>query len=86
MKLDRDRRSQISRESMKGARGLMRCPACLMVQECTLKGFTCRLTRCPAHVSQYRSARRAAAGRARRELTSATVSRTHLQTHSIVGK
>ena len=47
MKLDRDRCSQISRESMKGARGLMRCPACLMVQECTLKGFTCCLTRCP---------------------------------------
>lgn len=47
MKLDRDRRSQIRRESMENARGRLRCPACYMIQDCTLKGFACSLSRCP---------------------------------------
>jgi hypothetical protein len=27
--------------------GLLRCPACLLIQDCTLKDFGCKLTRCP---------------------------------------
>jgi len=26
---------------------VLRCPACFLVQNCTLKDFTCALTRCP---------------------------------------
>jgi hypothetical protein len=26
---------------------LLRCPACLLIQDCTLKDFRCTLTRCP---------------------------------------
>jgi hypothetical protein len=47
LKLDHDRRSEIGRESIARARGLMRCPACFIIRVAMPKEFTCQLTRCP---------------------------------------
>jgi hypothetical protein len=47
VKLDRDRRSLIKRQSVERERGLMRCPACYAVKDHLLKGFACSLSRCP---------------------------------------
>ena len=41
-----DRRAR--REAVfEAKRGLLRCPACFLVQGVTLQGFACTLTRCP---------------------------------------
>ena len=35
------------RDSAPQRPALLRCPACLLIQDCTLKDFRCTLTRCP---------------------------------------
>ena len=34
-------------QASKQRHGLLRCPACFLVQDLALKGFTCILSRCP---------------------------------------
>ena len=41
-KMNSDQRADRKREP-----GLLRCPACLLIRDFTLKDFTCTLTRCP---------------------------------------
>jgi hypothetical protein len=47
LKLDHDMHSEIGPESIKNARGRLRCPACFMIRDAMPKEFTCGLTLCP---------------------------------------
>jgi hypothetical protein len=44
---DRRARRAQSQPSIEAKRGLLRCPACLLVKGVPLPGFACRLSRCP---------------------------------------